>query len=677
MASSDLYFRITSPDGVASTWFGPVSQAQDINSWEDLHNMRNDLAGNYILRTNLDENSPGYTTYGNSWIPVGDVTNGNFSGTFNGNGHSISNLIIDATPGQSQRRGLFGIISGTVSNIFLINVSFTSTPHYRGGAISGSMTAPGQIINCGATGSWEGAGYYLGGIVGQCPAGCSVTNCFYIGDLTLATYEHDAPWSGGICGENFGTVTNCYYSGNIQRAVGSPRAPGGVTGRNLPANSYYNSDLASDVDPNFGTPLTTSQMKNISSYTNWDIVEGYNTNNIWNIYEYLNNGYPFLSNLFELKYKEILVDSAQVSANLSNFPFLVKLENDTEVGAIATQSTQVRFFDEYGTLLDFDVEYFDNTAGSVNAIFWVKVPSISASVDTAIVMEYGNFVSTPVSANVWSDYKIAMQLEDDAGALVVQDKGNMSAQWTVEGTTLPPIPTAGVIGTASLVQGGSSTDCRLLTVGQHSIEMLDGIGEHTWQCWMRLESSSGNHPFFDWVANNPGFFMWTSDSGGYIGIGERWGAGSAYSAATETNNGLLEPLGPFVKVTVVRNGTNWKWYKNGQLFEEWNQGNPTTDTGISNRQLHLHSYAASNRFRGAMNQFRFSHTVQTPEWVAFEYAMDTGIASSISAEGVGVYPFLPSSGTFSITDVTDGVDRTFTVGQTGIITTGSGFGSAP
>lgn len=59
------------------------------------------------------------------------------------------------------------------------------------------------------------------------------------------------------------------------------------------------------------------------------------------------------------------------------------------------------------------------------------------------------------------------------------------------------------------------------------------------------------------------------------------------------------------------------------------------------------------------------------------------IGFSWDLSGAGGYSYLavnyvPVSGAaFAITDVTDGVDRTFTVGQTGIITTGSGFGSAP
>ena len=73
-----------------------------INSIEELNAVRNGLSGDYELARSLDFNSDGsydnpankstYTT-GSGWLSIGNITTP-FTGSFNGNGHTISNLLI-------------------------------------------------------------------------------------------------------------------------------------------------------------------------------------------------------------------------------------------------------------------------------------------------------------------------------------------------------------------------------------------------------------------------------------------------------------------------------------------------------------------------------------------------------------------------------------------------------
>ena len=57
----------------------------------------------------------------------------------------------------------------------------------------------------------------------------------------------------------------------------------------MPAiSSYYNSDVCEVTNTITGSPLTTEEMKKEESYQNWDF------NNIWEIKENLNNGFPRL-----------------------------------------------------------------------------------------------------------------------------------------------------------------------------------------------------------------------------------------------------------------------------------------------------------------------------------------------------------------------------------------------
>lgn len=78
-----------------------------------------------------------------------NVTNPGFSGVFDGQGHVISNFTIKAL---GEATGLFGVVTGSIKNLGVVNATFNSTTTYRAGAIAGSVTATeestGRVENC-------------------------------------------------------------------------------------------------------------------------------------------------------------------------------------------------------------------------------------------------------------------------------------------------------------------------------------------------------------------------------------------------------------------------------------------------------------------------------------------------------------------------------------------------
>jgi hypothetical protein len=168
------------------------------------------------------------------WTPIGD---GYFSssfyhsyhGTFDGGGHTISNLTIDtvATERQVGSCGLFGHNSGDgiIKKVDLtgvnINVSYSTCAGgivgYNYGTLT-DCTASGSV-SCSASRSYEGGivGYNNGGQLKNCDASVSVTA--------------SALWSdaGGIVGENYwGSLMNCDASGSVSSYYS---LAGGVIGR--------------------------------------------------------------------------------------------------------------------------------------------------------------------------------------------------------------------------------------------------------------------------------------------------------------------------------------------------------------------------------------------------------------------------------------------------------------
>lgn len=132
---------------------------------------------------------------GKTWTPVGMSIN--YSGTFDGQGHTITGLDISS---PSEAVALFGDIGGAgkVMNLQLKDVTYNG------------VTAMGGIAH-GNSGT--------------------ITACSVTGTLTNTTNNGDV---GGIAAINYGTITACWFNGTI---TGGSNV-GGIAVFNLNAGSY-------------------------------------------------------------------------------------------------------------------------------------------------------------------------------------------------------------------------------------------------------------------------------------------------------------------------------------------------------------------------------------------------------------------------------------------------------
>ena len=140
---------------------------------------------------------------GSYWVPIGSFDTYKFSGTFDGNGHTISNCTVYDTAAQGA--GLFGYM--------------TSAYIYDLG-----------VIDCDVTG-WGG----VGGLAGFADAGTSIHNCYTTGTVTavpVENYEGEAYngiMVGGLVG-NYGnaltTIDGCWSSADVD----GDRFIGGLVG---------------------------------------------------------------------------------------------------------------------------------------------------------------------------------------------------------------------------------------------------------------------------------------------------------------------------------------------------------------------------------------------------------------------------------------------------------------
>lgn len=195
----------------------------DITTWEQLHNIRNNLSGNYLLKNNLNRHSTGYDTYASSsanaglgWLPIGQ-SSPYFTGEFDGGGYSISDMFINRFLDGATRNyiGLFGRIwtGGHVHDVEVLDVDFTGNIYVSGLA---GVNYQGTVEKCGVSGDLDGFDV-LGGLVALNSRGAI--------SQSYADSNNRADSSiGGLVGWNdheFSTIEDCYSFGTNTRKSGS------------------------------------------------------------------------------------------------------------------------------------------------------------------------------------------------------------------------------------------------------------------------------------------------------------------------------------------------------------------------------------------------------------------------------------------------------------------------
>jgi hypothetical protein len=151
-----------------------------------------------------------------------------FSGTLDGNGHSISNLVIgiysNAPGGPRTGLGLIGFLSrdGIIKDILLRNITICGVGHQVGALVGSNY---GTVLRCSATGNISGV-FGVGGLVGR--NGGSIVSCSAFCNVVQGETVAGGAVAGGLVGDNFGYIYNCYATGTVT----GKGALGGLVGIN-------------------------------------------------------------------------------------------------------------------------------------------------------------------------------------------------------------------------------------------------------------------------------------------------------------------------------------------------------------------------------------------------------------------------------------------------------------
>ncbi len=253
---------------------GNSSDPCEITDWTDLDAVRNNLTASYILMNSLTAEDVDYAGLGSDWIPIGNDT-AQFTGNFNGNNNTISNLTINLP--STDYVGLFGYVTGDISNVNL-NVVNVTGQNYVGG-LAGSING-GSIFNSSSIGIVSGGGH-VGGLVGSTinPA-MAISNSYSTVNVTGS-----GDYVGGLTGSLEGTITNSYAIGKVNGSskvggligiiggagsgtLNNSYATGAVTGSSEVGGlvgTLYNGFIGSSIISNSSVRISDSQKLSAST----------------------------------------------------------------------------------------------------------------------------------------------------------------------------------------------------------------------------------------------------------------------------------------------------------------------------------------------------------------------------------------------------------------------------
>lgn len=239
---------------------------------------------------------------GVTWTPIGNTDDDHyFSGTFYGNGHTITSLDYSHLYDGGYIGGFFSDIEGaTISDLTLkgnVNVPVSNDNLFCFGFLTGYANQS-TISNCVSEVLFQNNDYRIYGYLGLCgyAENSTLTHCYNRGNLSLTgdlgslyiggivgiadnsaisycantgNITSAAPHSGGIVGwlYNGSTLTNCYSTGKLT-PIGRSVEFGGIAGTLSSGTSLTNSYSCCEIDlSQYNAPLPYARFGGVAGKT--------------------------------------------------------------------------------------------------------------------------------------------------------------------------------------------------------------------------------------------------------------------------------------------------------------------------------------------------------------------------------------------------------------------------
>ncbi|MGE5831462.1 MAG: DUF2341 domain-containing protein [Methanomicrobiales archaeon] len=331
--------------------------------------------------------------------------------------------------------------------------------------------------------------------------------------------------------------------------------------------------------------------------------------------------------------KKLTVNGTMISGTQTNFPVLVNLSSDSDLAANAQASgNDIVFTDSGGTtVLPHEIENFTKSSGALTA--WVKLPTLSASVNTDIYLYYGNSSvgSQQNATQVWSNgyagvWHLGELVTDNAVASGVHKDstsyGNNGNQYNNSRVT-------GKIGDAQNFEG-DVRDEFIEIPNSASTENLQE-GDYSLEAWFNSDVTPPGTLDSDWnayygIVIKPGwhiglrFDRWAKfDSDHYLTGGtEVWVGGVSGKSSSRWYHvvSVLNRTGGSHRIYVDGVEEDYATFTAGTAANEFNQVPWRLGIASTNNRGGNWEWPAN----GKIDEVRLSGIARSAQWIATEYA---------------------------------------------------------
>jgi hypothetical protein len=309
-------------------------------------------------------------------------------------------------------------------------------------------------------------------------------------------------------------------------------------------------------------------------------------------------------------YRKLLtIDHTKVAGDVSGFPVLIQLD-DPDLAKVGSTGADLRFVDATGMLLPHELEARGDVVavggaqGATPLTAWVRVPALSATADTTILMYYGNpnATDTQQPAAVWSGYAGVYHFGQNDPLDVHDSAGNNPG--TNSGVMSVP---ARILGGGSF-SGGANVN---VSAGSVDVDVSDG-GYNTVSFWLFYNGPYGNAAFAFSDGGTTGYDLWMETP-------------ACFGFNTQNSDVLGVPGSPLVNRWVHVAAVFYNGVPDAAHNQLWIDGTlqPITQcvgAPLSRRAgIMIWGSGGSYELTGMLDEARVAPGVRTAPWLATEY----------------------------------------------------------
>ncbi len=299
--------------------------------------------------------------------------------------------------------------------------------------------------------------------------------------------------------------------------------------------------------------------------------------------------------------KKITINSANVSADLTDFPVLISLASDSDLRDDALNNGDDILFtkaDEV-TQLSHEIESFNGTSGKLVA--WVKIPSLSGSADTDIYMYYGNSGAgnQENATAVWdSNYKMVQHLQEASGGANAIKDSTSSANHGTDNNS-PTFGATGQINSAISFDGSND----YIFVSSPSPTSLTDFTVSGWVNWDSSYTERG--AIFSTDSFKLDVYLKTDNTT------EVWIGGSVVASNSTVQFGTWEYW------VATRAGSTVKLYRDGAFDNS--AADSTSISGVTKYFIGSQDDSGGYDGKGTLDEVRLSDAARSADWILTGY----------------------------------------------------------